>query len=298
MEDTGSEFPSSWTGPQPGPPLGVLAATVVLSMRGTPSYSKSSMSIPQSLGPSPSPPSASQPRSPSRVWWAAVGLSVLLFVSGGPDDVSHPLLQLGLPLLLIVGLVSWRVWRWRQCSGQGRSALYWLDVAKKMWRPRGSGFYALVAGVTFLGLQARMLLARSREMWETWREVPFTDGGAFVDFLSGQLWNGIFEVSMAASLETILNVVWAGLWPLFWLQRYDLAVALGTILLIYAVYRGARRRFPGFDAVMHHVDVTKETDRASEETQAEPERGESSLSQTVAGRVPRKHDNGRGGIEA
>lgn len=135
-------------------------------------------------------------------------------------------------------------------------------------------------------------------MWGTWQEIPFTDRGAFVDFLSGQLWNGIFEVAMAASVETILNVVWAGLWPLFWLLRYDLAVALGTILLTYAIYRGARRRFPGFDAVMGHVDVPEETDRALEEAQVKPERGEPSLSQPVVGRGPRKHDDGRGGMEA
>lgn len=214
-------------------------------------------------------------------------MGVLLLVWMGPDDMSRPLLQLGLPLLLIAGLVSWRVWRWRRRSEQGRSAPYWVTVAKKMWRPRGSGFYALVAAVTFLGLQARMLLDRGREMWGTWRDAPFTDSGAFVDFLSGQLWNGVGEVVVAASLETILNVVWAGLWPLFWLLRYDLAVAVGTILLTYAVYRGARRHFPGFDAVIGHVEAPEETDRAPEETQVEPERGEPSLPQTAARRGPR-----------
>lgn len=247
------------------------------------------MSIPPSFGPSPSISPAPQPRSRARVWWAAAGLGLLLFVWVGPDDGSHPFLRLGLPLLLIAGLVFWRVWRWHRRSEQGGSAPYWLNVAKKMWRPRGSGFYALVAAVMFLGLQGRMLLHRGREMWGTWRNAPFTDRGAFVDFLSGQLWNGVVDVIVAASIETILNVVWAGLWPLFWLLRYDLAVALGTILLTYAVYRGARRRFPGFDAVMRRVDVPTEADSTPEDAQVEPEREGGSLPTTVAGRTPRRH---------
>lgn len=198
----------------------------------------------------------------------AAGL-VLLAIAG-PEDISRPLVQLGLPLLLIAGLIYWRVRRWRRRSEQGSSGPYWVNVAKKMWRPRGSGFYALIAAVTFVGLQGEMLLDRSQEVWGTWRDAPYTEGGAFVDFLSGQLWGGVVEVVVAVSIQTILNVVWAGLWPLSWLQRYGFLVAAGAILVTYAIYRGARRRFPQFDTIMRHVDVSTKTDPVPEDTQVEP----------------------------
>jgi hypothetical protein len=197
-------------------------------------------------------------------------VGIFLLAVAGPDGVSRPLVQLGLPLLLIAGLIYWRVRRWRRRAEKGHSGPYWINVAKKMWRPRGSGFYALVAGVTFLGLQGELLLDRGRELWGTWRGAPYTDGGAFVDFLSGQLWSGFIEVLVAVSVETVLNVVWAGLWPLFWLLRYDLAVTVGAVLLTYAAYRIARRRSPGFNAVMQQADVDNETDR-SRDSSIEPE---------------------------
>jgi hypothetical protein len=205
----------------------------------------------------------------------AAGL-VLLAIAG-PGGISRPLVQLGLPLLLIAGLIYWRVRRWRRRSEQGPSGPYWVKVAKKMWRPRGSGFYALIAVVTFVSLQGQLLLDRSRELWATWRAAPYADGGAFVDFLSSQLWSGFIEVLVAVSVETILNVVWAGLWPLFWLQRYGVVVAVGVVLLTYAGYRIARRRSPGFNAVMQQVDVFNGVDRP-EDSSAESEREHDSSS--------------------
>jgi len=197
----------------------------------------------------------------------AVGVGLLAVA--GPEELSRPLIQLGLPLLLIAGIVYWRVQRWRRRSEHGHSGPYWVNMATKMWRPQGSGFYALIAAVTFVGFQGEMLLDRGRALWATWRAAPYTDGGAFVDFLSSQLWSGFAEVLVAVSVETILNVVWAGLWPLSWLQHYGIVVAAGAVLLTYAGYRVARRRFPAFDAFMQQVDVSDEDDQATDRLETE-----------------------------
>lgn len=225
---------------------------------------------------SPSSPDRSSRPSPSRswarVWWWVGAVGVFLLAVAGPDGVSRPLIQLGLPLLLIAGLIYWRVRRWRRRAENGTSGPFWVNMAKKMWRPRGSSFYALIATVTFVGLQGEMLLGRTQEVWGTWKNAPYTEGGAFVDFLSGQLWSGFIEVLVAVSVETILNVVWAGLWPLSWLQRYGVVVAAGVVLLTYAAYRIARRRSLGFNAVMQQVDVDNGTDRSRTSSTDEPNR--------------------------
>jgi hypothetical protein len=62
------------------------------------------------------------------------------------------------------------------------------------------------------------------------------------------------------SIETVLNVVWAGLWPLFWVLRYDILTAVGAMVLIYAVYRGVRARIPALDAVMQRIEASEETE--------------------------------------
>jgi len=188
-----------------------------------------------------------------------VGVGLLAFT--GPEGLSRPLVQLGLPLLLIAGIIYWRVQRWRSASKDGPSSPYWATMATRMWRPQGSGFYALIAAVTFVGFQGEMLLDRTRALWATWQTAPYTDGGAFVDFLSSQLWSGLTEMLVSVSAETILNVVMAGLWPLSWLQHYGIVVAAGALMLTYAAYRFARRRFSGFNAFMQQVDVSGEADR-------------------------------------
>lgn len=142
-----------------------------------------------------------------------------------------------------------------------------------MWRPQGSGFYALVAAATFLGLQGETLLNRGHDLWATWHAAPYADGGAFVEFLSGQLWGGVFEVLVAVSIETVLNVVWAGLWPLFWGLRYDVLTAVGAMVLTYAVYRGMRARIPALDAVMQRIEAPEETEaRTTSEEMPEAQR--------------------------
>lgn len=234
---------------------------------------------------SPSPPARSSNSFPARVWaWAGWGLGavgVFLLAGAGPDGLSRPLLQIGLPLLLIAGLISWRVRGWRRRSERGRSGPYWVKVATKMWRPHGSGFYALVAAVTFVGLQGEMLLGWGQEIWGTWRDAPYTDGSAFVDFLSGQLWSGVVEVVVAAGVETILNAVWAGIWPVFWIQRHGLLVAAGAVLVTYAIYRGARACFPQFDAVMRQVDVSNASGHRSKNPQGDPQQNDALPAQTL-----------------
>lgn len=241
---------------------------------------------------SPFPPVQSSRSSWKCLWtqgkWGLVVGGIVLLAVVGPEWFSRPLVQLVLPLLLIAGLITWRLRRWRRRSEEGRYSPYWVNVAKKTWRPRGSGFYALVAMATFVGLQGALLFNRSREVWGTWRDAPYADGGAFIDFLSGQLWGGVIEVVAAVSVKTVLNVVWAGLWPIFWLQNYGVAVAAGAILGVYALYRGARYRFPQFDAIMRQVDVSNEADHLPEGTQVDPEQKDALPAQAGAEEAPRK----------
>lgn len=208
------------------------------------------------------PPTETRPtRRPRRRWlWGVALLAGVILVGMGPTAVSRPLVQLGLPLVLIAGLLHWRIRRWRQRTDAGETGPYWVRIAQRMWRPQGSGFYALVATVTFLGLQGETLLNRGHDLLATWHAAPYADGGAFVEFLSGQLWGGVFEVLVAVSIETVLNVVWAGLWPLFWVLRYDILTAVGAMVLIYAVYRGVRARIPALDAVMQRIEASEETE--------------------------------------
>jgi len=254
----------------------------------------SSVSI-RPLAPQSAPETPPARRRRRRWLWGVAVLAGVLLVGMGPTAVSRPLVQLGLPLALIVGLLHWRIRRWRQRAEAGRKGPYWFRVAQTMWRPQGSGFYALVAAVTFLGLQGETLLDRGHDLWTTWHAAPYADGGAFVEFLSGQLWGGVFEVIVAVSVETVLNVVWAGLWPLSWVQQYDLLTAVGAMVLAYAVYRGARSRLPVLDAVMQRVEAQAEAYSAPEdpevgiEQEGPPERHDGRIPPPAGTRSPHQH---------
>lgn len=196
-------------------------------------------------------------------WWlgGGVALGVGLYAVGGEwgAQIAGRLL---LPILLLGAVVQWRVRRHLESSGPGASSP-WVRTAKGMWRPNGSGFYALIATLTFVHLQANAFTQHAREAWETWQGAPAIQEAEFFFFLGDALWGVVAEVLIPVGLETILNTIWAGLWPMKWIGRFGLLEAAGLIAGAYATYRLARYSFPGFDALMHRVDRT-ETDSGAE----------------------------------
>lgn len=211
----------------------------------------------------PSSPSPAEPKRPSRVrawgqwrWMMGVGIALLLLSVLGEGWMADVAGRLLLPLLVLATLVQWRIRQMREGTGESKRSV-WIRIALKMWRPKGSGFYALIAALTFLNLQVSLLAERTGAMWGTWRDAPYFRA-EFFNFLGGQLWGLVQELVIRVSIGTVLNAVWAGLWPLTWVDRFGLVASGALAVLAYVTYRGARRMLPAFDAVMQTVDQEDE----------------------------------------
>lgn len=86
---------------------------------------------------------------------------------------------------------------------------------RTMWHARGGGFYACGFVVTFVWLEVQTIA----------REIAGADG--VVSFLSEQL----LEFILRFSLQSLLNTVYALIWPALMLERYELT---GVALLVIA----------------------------------------------------------------
>jgi len=216
----------------------------------------------------PSPPlashsSSSRGNSSRRSRWGlgAGGILLVGLYAAGGEWGAQIAGQLLLPILLLGAVVQWRIRKHLQSPGSGLSSP-WIRIAKGMWRPHGSGFYALIATFTFVHLQMDAFAQHAREAWGVWQGAPSVQTAEFFHFVGDTLWGMVVEFIIPVGVDTILNTIWAGLWPVKWIGRFGLVEAAGLIAGAYATYRLARYAFPAFDALMRRVNHSDAVDSA------------------------------------
>jgi hypothetical protein len=92
---------------------------------------------------------------------------------------------------------------------------------RELWKSRGGGFYGFVVVLTFLYLEAVDLAGDLVGL-----------GGAAIDI--GWLIGFLVE----NAVDALMNVVWSGLWPIVWIDRFGVSVLSGALLGgAYVVYR-------------------------------------------------------------
>jgi hypothetical protein len=101
------------------------------------------------------------------------------------------------------------------------SVLHWSrDWLVRLWITKGGGFYGLGYVITFVTLEIRAISG------------DFGGGGDIGDFITSQ----VVQYIIRFSVESLLNAVFAVIWPVYLLQW---AGGLGIVVLIgaYAVFR-------------------------------------------------------------
>ena len=93
----------------------------------------------------------------------------------------------------------------------------WLNAAID---DRGGGYYGILALITFLILEVRML-------WAEW-----LDADSLESFLT-QLG---FEALLGFSAESVIHAVWASIWPFYWYTHLGVN-AVWLALIAWLVYR-------------------------------------------------------------
>lgn len=157
-----------------------------------------------------------------RVLLGLAALGALLLVITLRDDEMRALRQLGLFLLTYAAVVAAS---WLPPSRLGARVDAFLDSQLK----RGfTGFYGVMAIATFVSLETV---------------------GLFDDITGFELSTGQF-VRMAVnwiigfSIDSVLNLVWASIWPVRLMQGGGWLAMLIAIGLAYAVYRIGSEVFP------------------------------------------------------
>lgn len=106
------------------------------------------------------------------------------------------------------------------------------DGLVELWRTRGGGFYGLGYVVTFLLMEARLVVAE------------FSASESVMSFLTDQL----LEFLLRVGLLSFVNVILAFLWPVFVLERLGgwglVVLALGYLAFQHTLRPRVEARFP------------------------------------------------------
>ncbi len=96
-----------------------------------------------------------------------------------------------------------------------RQGAHWLRRhVRRVWQSRGGGFYGFVGTLTFLYLEATSVIGDLTAL----RGLDLSPGWV-VNFLVQNFVQGF------------VNVVWASVWPVAWIQRFGLGVKSGALLV-------------------------------------------------------------------
>lgn len=198
----------------------------------------------------------------------AVGAGFAVGLLGYGDVVTDVFAKLVLPLMLLHSVVQ-HVSRREIGAGWLRGAI------QRQWAKRGGGFYGLVALLTFGHLEARTLWGEAQGAWQTWQGAPpLAEHHAFMDFASEQLWGAAIGSLLRVSVESILNAVWAGLWPVRWVMQFGVWEAAVLAGVAYATYAAARRFVPAFRRVSDDAQAEAAQAEAAQAPEADEGRQE------------------------
>ncbi len=96
-----------------------------------------------------------------------------------------------------------------------RQGTHWFRRhVRRVWQSRGGGFYGFVGTLTFLSLEATSVIGDIAGL----RGLDLNPGWV-VSFLVQNFVQGI------------LNVVWASIWPIAWIQRFGFSLTSAALLL-------------------------------------------------------------------
>lgn len=135
-------------------------------------------------------------------------------------------------------------WIWKAAlQRRPSSASHWL---RDRLTSHGTGFYGLVASATFAVKQSLTLIEDIPEGWTTMRAMlmPLPDVATLLDITSSQLWQAAVQGFIRFSAETILNGVWAMMWPLSWTMNLGYAYAGLLAVGLFGIYRATLHLSP------------------------------------------------------
>lgn len=190
-------------------------------------------------------PDALRSRATVRNMILAVLLGGLAIASafGETNRYIEATVMLGLPIYVMVKIAQRRI-KASGLDGVSPSSLrstsrvdtlLWAGTAAVRSLPRfGSGFYGLVATLTFLGHQIRELGSFSWLNLEVWSEMYSQASVDPFGFLTGTVVMMLWDIALPISEAWITGVVYAVVWPFLLLQwggfwALGIAIALGMI---------------------------------------------------------------------
>ncbi len=96
-----------------------------------------------------------------------------------------------------------------------RQGAYWFRRhVRRVWQSRGGGFYGFVATLTFLYLEAVNVIG---------------DIGSLRGLGLNLGW--VINFLVQNFVQGILNVVWASVWPVAWIQRFGVGLKSAALLV-------------------------------------------------------------------
>jgi hypothetical protein len=146
-----------------------------------------------------------------RAWIAIGGIAAFGGVAGGVMGMDLPWAATVPTLLMAAAVVSVARMGWGWLRGRSRRARL-RESALSRVEAYGGGVYGTGAAMTLLVLSA----ASFQQEWAR--------SSGVMDFLRGLT----FQWWMGFSAESVLNAVWAGLWPFYWWTHRGMIAALAV----------------------------------------------------------------------
>ncbi|HZG41813.1 MAG TPA: hypothetical protein VEY93_02545 [Longimicrobium sp.] len=152
-----------------------------------------------------------------RAWMAVAGIAAVGAVIGGGMGRGWHQSQFVMWLIVALVLTSSVRAGWRVLRG-GRAAGHVRRRTRSMVQQLGGGAYGVVGLATWLYLEAQTLAE------------DLGKATGVMDFIEQKS----FSWLIGFSVDSVLNAVWAGIWPVYWFMDHPVAIGL-----VFALVWGA-----------------------------------------------------------
>jgi hypothetical protein len=179
-----------------------------------------------------------------RAWMAVAGISAVGAVIGAGMGLRWHQSEFFIWLVVALVLTSAVRVGWRVVRG-GRAAGHVRRRTRSMVRRLGGGAYGVVGLATWLYLEAQTLAG------------DVGKAAGVMDFVEQKS----FSWLIGFSVDSVLNAVWAGIWPIYWFKDHPLVI--GLVFALAWGGSGVVSRWTARPAASSQVDASHQATRAA-----------------------------------